>query len=157
MEIIELASGERKSVIITETLKSDLKNLTEERFFFNWRTLEDSPIVYKLQLKEKEGILGVMGLIHFPDEARVEIKLITSSRENIGKKKKYEGIVGCLIGYACQLSLMKYGEMACVSLVPKTEIRRHYMEKYGMEDAGWQLFLDGWRLLNIVKKYVLCM
>ncbi|NLR65694.1 helix-turn-helix transcriptional regulator [Chitinophaga varians] len=73
MEIIELASGERKSVIITETQKSDLKNLTEEKFFFNWRALEGGSIVYQLQLKEKEGILGVMGLIDFPDEARVAV------------------------------------------------------------------------------------
>lgn len=53
MEIIELASGERKSVIITETQKSDLKNLTEEKFFFNWLALEGgSMLQLKFRLEE---------------------------------------------------------------------------------------------------------
>ncbi|WP_113617075.1 N-acetyltransferase [Chitinophaga flava] len=137
-------------------MKDEVKSLPKGRFYFNWKVLEESSTIYKLQLSGEEDILGLVALIHFPEESRIEIKLITSSRENIGKKKKYDGIVGCLIGFACQLSLEKYGEFACVSLVPKTEIRQHYIEKYGMLDAGWQLFLDGGRLLNIVKKYVLC-
>jgi len=80
---------------------------------------------------------------YHPDELRIEIKLLASSKENTGAAKIYEGIAGCLIAFACRESLSKYGDMACVSLVPMTYLKEHYIQKYNMGNAGWQVFLDG--------------
>ena len=77
-----------------------------------------------------------MGLIDRPEEKRIEIKLLASSVENIGKEKIYEGIADCLIAFACRSGVEKYGVDACISLVPKTELIRHYTEKYHMQHAG---------------------
>jgi hypothetical protein len=81
--------------------------------------------------------LGAVGLVDWPEEKRIEIKLLAVSAGNIGKQRSYDGIAGCLIAYACRLAVAKYESEACVSLVPKTELVRHYMEKYYMAHAGW--------------------
>lgn len=60
-----------------------------------------------------------------------------------------------LLAFAGRTALARYGPYACVSLVPKTALKKHYMKKYGMLDAGWQLYLDLDALNNIVAKYTL--
>ena len=93
-------------------------------------------------------------MIDWPAEKRIEIKLLASSVENIGKGRIYEGIAGCLIAFAGRLAVVKYGAEACVSLVPKTELINHYMQKYYMQHAGWQLFLEGKELNELLKEYL---
>jgi hypothetical protein len=83
----------------------------------------------------------------------MQIQLLCASRENIGRNKKYKGIVGCLIAYVARMALKKYFAKACVSLLPKTELRPHYQREYGMLDGGPQLYLDGSRLQAVINKY----
>ena len=155
MKIIELASGAKQSIVISKVEDDEFKILTKKRYSFIWKIEKNQASIYKLQIEEQKDILGVMALVDFPTESRMEIKLLASSKENVGKKKLYEGIAGCLIAFACRESLKRYGQLACVSLIPKTELKSYYMKKYGMIDAGWQLFLDGLLLNNIIKKYSL--
>jgi len=154
MEITVVATGEKKSVTIRPLEDEDFKLLLRKRYFFSWRTLKGKADLYKLYVSEDEDILGVMALFDVPTEKRIEIKLLASSKENVGRQKEHEGIAGCLIAYACREALKKYSDRACVSLVPKTELRANYLTKYGMMDAGWQLFLEGKPLVNIILKYL---
>ena len=117
------------------------------------KQLKEVAKVYKLLIAE-DSILGVMGITDTPEEKRIEIKLLASSVENQGKNKIYEGIAGCLMAYACRIAKIKYGFLACVSLVPKTSLKAHYINKYDMVDAGWQLYLEGEQLDNIIVKYL---
>jgi hypothetical protein len=80
--------------------------------------------------------------------------LICSSRENSGASKQFDRVIGCLIAFAAQNALKKYGYRAAVSLLPKTEIRSHYKRKYGMVDAGKQVFLYDENLKNVIKEYL---
>jgi len=80
--------------------------------------------------------LGVMGLFDVPEEGRIEIKLLVNSKENQGRHKLYDRVAGCLIAYACYLATTKYEDGVCVSLVPKTNLIKHYMQKYRMADGG---------------------
>ena len=153
MKIIEIATRLKKTVIIKEVEEEDFIMLTKKRYSFSWKQLKDKAIVYKLQIAGEDDILGVIGLIDVPEEKRIEIKLLASSFENIGKNKIYEGIIGCLIAYVCKLARIKYGYLACVSLVPKTLLKIHYIKKYKMIDAGWQLYLEGESLNGIIIKY----
>lgn len=50
----------------------------------------------------------------------MEIYLLAVSKESRGKNKRYEGIVGNLIAFACREAIRLYGEIACVSLISKT-------------------------------------
>ena len=47
----------------------------------------------------------------------------------------------------------KYTKEACVSLVPKTNLVKHYMHKYHMVHKGRHLCLEDETLNYILKKY----
>lgn len=153
MQIIEVVSGQRKAVIISVVNEEDFKTLTKKRYSFSWKSFKGKATIYKLGIEGIDDILGVMGLIHVKEEKRIEIKLLASSAENIGKTKVYDGVAGCLIAFACKLAVREYGTEACVSLVPKTELVSHYMKKYYMLNAGWQLYLEGGVLIKLLKEY----
>jgi len=154
MKILETGSETEKKVIIGLAGPDDFKILTKKRFSFVWKTVKKTTTVYKLQIEGSEDILGVMGLIDWPGEKRIEIRLLASSAENIGRSKIYKGIAGCLIAFACRLAVIRYGVEACVSLVPKTELIGHYMRKYYMQYAGRHLYLDGNNLIKIMEEYL---
>jgi len=155
MHIIEVSSGLKIKAVITTIEPKELAMLTQKRYSFTWKSIKQTATIYKLNIENQNDILGVMGLIDFPTEKRVEIKLLASAVENRGKNKKYDRVAGCLIAYACRLAKAKYGDYSCVSLVPKTELIKHYTIKYGMVNGGWQLYLDGERLNNILNDYLL--
>lgn len=153
MEILEKISNEKRQAVITEVKDDEFLLLTKRRYSFAWKTLKGKSAVYKLQVEGDDDILGVLALDDYPAELRLEIKLLAVSVENVGSAKKYEGIAGCLIAFTCRKALEMYAAFACVSLIPKTKLRHHYMEKYGMKQAGRQLFLDGFVLQQLIKKF----
>lgn len=152
LEITHIATSARKEVIIEKVTVDDYKVITKGKFFFNWK-LEKAFEVYKLVLIEKNEIVGLMSLCDIIAESRFEIKLLAVSRENSGREKKYEGITGNLIAFACREALKFYGDHGVVSLLPKTRLKLHYMKKYGMLEAGPQLFLDSPLIQELLKKY----
>jgi hypothetical protein len=125
-----------------------------KQFSFNWKNVKKQYPVYKLTVLDNNDILGLIALVEYLEEERIEIKLLAVSKDNIGKGKQFDGIAGCLIAFACKQALLKFKRFPCVSLIPKTEIKQHYIDKYGMTDAGWHLFLEGMSLFNIVKEYL---
>lgn len=152
MKIIDVKNSTKKKIIIELIDERDYRKLTKSRYWFDWRTEKDY-LVYKLRLEGSSDILGIMSLIHHEEEKRFAINLLAVSKENRGKQKTYENIAGNLISYACREAVRLYALEGCVSLVPKTELKEHYIKKYGMLDAGWQLFLEGRPLLNLLKTY----
>ena len=152
MYIFEVCSGISKKVVISLANTEDLKILNRKRYFFIWKSLKQAA-VYKLHIEGEDDILGVMALVDYPTEKRIEIKLLANSIENKGRNKKYDRIAGCLIAYACRLSVDRYMKEACVSLIPKTELLNHYKQKYCMVYGGWQLYLEGDALFKLIKEY----
>jgi hypothetical protein len=154
MHIIHAERKKKVQVFTSVLSNNDLKALTKQRFYFNWKDkkLQNDSIIYKLFISQKD-ILGVMALIDFPAEQRIEIKLLAVAKENVGKDKIYKGIAGCLIALACKICVQRYGSGACVSLIPKTELKNHYITEYGMQDAGWQIYLEANSLFNIIDKF----
>lgn len=150
-----MKTGKSKAVIISPVNDEDVKILTKKRYFFSWRNEKANAHLYKLCIAGEDDILGVMALVDVPAEYRMEIKLLASARENVGDGKDYEGIAGCLIGFACRESVKRYGNLACVSLKPKTELQEHYRRKYGMIDAGHQLCVEGLSLIKLINKYLI--
>jgi hypothetical protein len=154
MKLLRVGSKIEKRVVIGLAEPDDFKMLTKKRFSFVWKTVKKVATVYKLQIEGEKDILGVMGLVDWQEEKRIEIKLLASSGENIGKNKIYKNIAGCLIAFACRLAVIRYGIEACVSWVPKTELIEHYMQKYYMQYAGRQLYLDGNNLIKLMEEYL---
>ena len=154
MYITELITNERKSVQIKLIEDIDFKQITTKRYTFNWRKLKTECIIYKLNLIDSEDILGLIALVDYPEEERTEIKLLSVSVENKGHKKQYDRITGCLIAFAGKEAIRKFKRYPALSLIPKTELRPHYISKYKMADAGWQLYLEDIALLNIIEEYL---
>jgi hypothetical protein len=152
VQILYLHTNERKDIVIELVTREDYKGITKAKYFFNWAK-EKQNIVFKLRMSDSEEILGLMSLKHFKEEKRLEIVLLASSKENVGKTKQYDGIVGNLIAYACRESIKLHAADGCVSLLPKTKLKKHYIEKYGMIDAGQQIFLEGAALFKLLKEY----
>jgi hypothetical protein len=97
--------------------------------------------------------LGLIALVDVPAEYRIEIKLIAVTKENKGRLKKYDGIAGCLLTYAAREAINKYERLACISLTPKTELRQHYIKKYGMKTAGQQVYAENESLWELIETY----
>jgi len=155
MKITEKSSGISKDVLIQLVEKEDLVQLTMGQFSFDWKKEIKNEEVYKLTLITEHDILGLICLQHHPAEERIEMKLLEVSRQNMGKNGIHEGIAGCMIAFAGRAALAKYGQFACISLVPKTTLKKHYIRKYGMIDGGWQLYLELDALNKIVAKYTI--
>jgi hypothetical protein len=154
MVIVEVATSRKLSASIFPIETKDFKQITKKRYFFDWKKERGVSDLFKLTLQAKSEILGLLALIDFPGEFRMQIHLLSVSCENLGKTKKYEGIVGCLMAFAGRMAVNKYFDQACISLIPKTELRGHHKSKYGMQDGGPQLFLEGGRLQTIIKRYL---
>ena len=150
--ITHIQSSSEIEVAIGHVKEEDHKKITKSKFFFNWKTEKENE-VYKLMIAGTDEMLGLMSHINFPEEQRLQINLLTVAKENRGKDKIYDGIAGNLIAYACREGNRLYAEEACVSLQPKTELKKHYMEFYGMHDAGMQVFLEGPNLFRLLEKY----
>lgn len=152
MYVIEQRRSLRHPVTVKRLDDNDYKGLTKRLFYFDWKT-EKSNDVYKLILQDE--ILGLMPCLHHRNEERIEIVLLAVSKENRGRNKKYDRIAGNLIAFACKEVMKHHGIDGCVSLVPKTQLKQHYSECYGMIDAGRQLFLEGPSLLKLLNEYEL--
>jgi len=83
MKIVEVRTGKKWPVIVRKVENKDFRLLTVKRFSFSWRRLRNQVKIDKLERRDHEGILGVLGLVDWPEEKRIEIKLLASSIENI--------------------------------------------------------------------------
>jgi hypothetical protein len=154
MEIVHTKTGVIETVEIREAQPEDIRKLTKVTFAFNWLKESKTAKIFVLNIQGQHDILGAVSFNTVPQEFRIEINVLASSIENVGKTKMYAGIAGCLLAYICRLSVLLFGENACVSLVPKTKLREHYITEYGMIDAGWQMYVEGASLMNLMNKYL---
>lgn len=152
MHIIESSSGKNLQIEIMPVEDVDYKALRKDRYFFYWK-IEKEYEVYKLQITGTNEILGLISLERIPEEWRVHIRLLTVSKENVGHNKKYDKIAGNLIAYAAKIAVREYAELACVSLKPKSQIARHYIDKYGMNLTGITLSLELPEILDVINLY----
>jgi hypothetical protein len=91
MEITEVSGQKAVPVIVQRVESSDFKGITKKQFFFRWDQLKGEADIYKLTFEDSPVILGLIALIDVPSEYRIEIKLLTVSKENRGSGKQYEG------------------------------------------------------------------
>lgn len=152
MDIIEISSGKSFQVEVMPVESTDFKTLAKQRYFFNWKE-EKSNEVYKLIINGSQDILGLISIERIPDEWRVHIRLLTVSKENVGRTKKYDKIAGNLITHVAKIAISEYGEMACISLKPKSKIRQYYIDKYKMNLTGMTLSLEVPEILNLINQY----
>lgn len=152
MVVLEVEKGRLRQVVIEPVTGSDFKQITKRRYFFDWK-VEQLQDVFKLRIVGEEDILGLISFETMPMEWRIHVRLLTVSIENKGKDKQYEHIVGNLLTFVSKLAIREYGELACVSLIPKSKIASHYIEKYDMRVTGMTLSLELKEILNLITIY----
>lgn len=131
-----LVTGEVSEAVIEPVNDKDFTIIKKSKKSFNkfdWNKHQKQE-VFKIRLKSDETILGLICLIDHTDKATnaIEIDLLELSSENVGLKKKFDNIAGCLIAFACTESF-KRGHDGFVFLKPKTNLRKHYNSKYGFQ------------------------
>lgn len=139
--------------VIELVLQEDfLKIEKSDQFQFDWNK-EKKNLVLNIRRKNEEEILGLIALIDFPRELRIEIHLLEVSKDNRGKDKTIDRLAGCLIAYACDLAFQK-NYNGFVSLVSKTEIIQLYKEKYGFREMGNHLFTQLHNSNSLINQYL---
>ncbi len=152
MNIVKISTGESFQIEVVPVVSTDYKLLVKHRYFFNWNE-EKGNEVYKLILKGSNDIHGLVSIERIPDEWRVHIRLLTVSKENMGSKKGYDKIAGNLLTHVAKIAVAEYGELACISLRPKSKIKQHYIDKYFMKLTGNTLSLEVPEILNLINQY----
>lgn len=152
MIVTEVSTGKTFQVEIIPVESGDYSRITKSRYFFNWKEELDHE-VYKLQIIGSNDILGLVSIEVIPEEWRVHIRLLTVSKENKGKEKRFENIIGDLLTFIGKMAIREFAHLACVSLRPKTNIAQHYIDKYDMNKTGITLSLEVEQILNLVSKY----
>lgn len=152
MKVTHLKSNSEIEVIVEAVNEVDYNFITEEEYFFDWKK-ERRNEVFKLKFPDQNEILGLVSIKYYLTESRIEIVLIAVSCQNKGRNKVYEGIGGNLIAFVCRKAVELFGANAVVSLLAKTQLKKYYIEKYGMEDAGRQVFLFEDSLKKILNTY----
>jgi hypothetical protein len=154
MYLIEVCNSKKHPVSIGSLTEEELNGLNKKIFFFNWKK-ERKYNLFKLCIAGQEDILGLLSVEFYDAEYRVHVRLLAASKENVGNKKLFQRIAGCLFAYTAMLAIKKYGENAAISLRPKTELGQYYMDEYGFEQAGISLFMEGKTLQQLFKKYMM--
>lgn len=152
MTIIDTSTGEKHSVDILPVEIDEFKTLRKERYFFDWK-IEKNHEVFKLLIKGSSDILGLVSIERIPQAWRIHIRFLTVSKENKGDEKKYDKIAGNLIAFAAKIAIREFGELACVSLRPKSQIAQHYIEKYNMNITGMTLSIEVPEIIDLINLY----
>ncbi len=152
MTITEVSTGKVYPIEVLPVESSDYKTLSKARYFFDWKD-ERNEEVYKLVMKGQKNILGLVSIERITSEWRIHIRLLTVSKENLGAGKVFENIAGNLIAHVAKIAVVEFGELACVSLRPKSSIAQHYINKFNMRVTGMTLSLEVPEILNLINQY----
>lgn len=153
MNLIDRKSGNKLDGIIEQINSDDLKNIrTNDNFNFNW-DLESKHLVFKIRLIENKEILGLISLIDLPNEFRIHINLIESSKIYRGRNKDILNIAACLIAFSCKLAF-KLGYDGFVSLLPKTQLLEYYSKNFGFIQIGTQMAVFDHMAESLIQKFI---
>lgn len=152
MVVVEVLTGKTHPVEILPVENTDYPSLSKTRYAFDWKK-EKKEEVYKLVMKGDIDILGLISIERIPTEWRIHIRLLMVSKENKGKDKKIEHIAGNLIAHVAKIAVADFGELACISLRPKSTIVNHYIHKYNMMRTGMTLSLVVPEIINLINQY----
>jgi len=131
--IEDAVTGNSHDTKVQPLVSADLKTILKKNGWrFNWKTEFKSSErqLYKLTLKDDRHIQGLLSLQ--PAENYVEMHLIETAPHNYGHSKKYVGVPGNLVAFACKMSY-DLGFEGFVGFTAKTQLIRHYIDTLGAE------------------------
>jgi hypothetical protein len=131
--IEDAETGKTYDTEVIPVTKDDLKLVLKKNGWrFNWKKeyKEQDRQLYKLVAKGDKTIQGLISLQ--PVENYIEMHLIEVAPHNYGKSKKFLGVAGNLVAFACKMSFDS-GFEGFVGFTAKTQLIQHYIDTLGAE------------------------
>jgi hypothetical protein len=157
--LVELATGDIKQTTFSVAAKSEVQNLRDSGWLFDWTSEELSKsIIYKLQLKDDNVIQGLVAVESYT--GAIYVRLAESAPHNQPHNKKYDGVGGHLFAIAIKLSLaMGFGGFIFFE-AKNQKLADHYTEKFGANHLkiryhDFRMEIDGQAAQNIIDNYTL--
>ncbi len=120
-------TGETLETTVSELSADELKTL--ENWQFNW--LKESRYFPIFKLTTVVDPTVIQGLMSIEDrQGFIYMSLLENAPFNIGKDKKYVGVAGNLVAFACKRSFER-GDEGFVTFVSKSQLVKHYQETLG--------------------------
>ncbi len=128
--IEEVATKKSHDTEILSVIKEDLKEVTRKNGWgFPWKSFFKLPerSLYKLTIAGDPAriIHGLISVETMRTEQYIELHHIENAPHNYGKRKKYAGVAGNLVAFACKLSF-ELGFEGFVAFRAKTALIEHY-------------------------------
>lgn len=148
------SSGISFETEVLELKPADIPRLKKVVWLFDWEkeAREIGSKVYKLVVLTTPNI--VQGLIILQDRHdHIFMSLIESSKTNRGTKKRYLGVPGNLVAFACKLSF-ELNYQGYVSFESKTQLIPHYQKTLNAHILfGNMMAIDTRAATKLVKQY----
>ncbi len=132
----------------------DLRGILKKNGWrFNWEMEMTFPgrQLYKLLIKDDTRIQGLISLQAV--ENYIEMHLIETAPHNFGHLKKYAGVAGNLVAFACKTSFEASFE-GFVAFTAKTQLIQHYIDTLGAQLIFKnRMSLSGNSAKNLVNSY----
>ena len=135
--IEDSSTGEVYKTLVLPVTKADLKEVAKKNgWLFDWGFELSQPERQVYKILTQNMLKTIQGLISLEKQkGYVFMHLIESAPFNIGKNKRYLGVVFNLVAYACKLS-KEYGFDGVLSFDAKTALIPHYEKTLGAVRLG---------------------
>lgn len=134
----------------------DLVPRKKDGWNFNWlKAFRDHPkSIYAIIEKRSQKVHGVIQLIN--DEGMLIMELIELAPFNIGYKKEYNNIAGCLIAFGCRESLkLDSAYHGYLTFVSKSKLVDYYKSKYyATQTLGTRMYIDPISGQKLIRTYL---
>jgi hypothetical protein len=133
--IEEIATGKSFETEVIPILADEIKTvLKKDGWFFNWiiEFKEPGHQLYKLILQGDNLIQGLISIEPKPNDFYVELHLIEIAPYNFSKEKKFYGVAGNMVAFACKMSF-DLGFDGFVAFTAKTSLVDHYVKILGAQ------------------------
>lgn len=151
--VVEVATGRKYVTEIHRIELAEIMTLSEEGWRFDWVRQLAVGEVYGLKVP-KAG-RAIHGLMSFSREAGfIQLHLLESHPENVGRSKKYKGVAGNLVAYAARLAF-QLGFQGHVAFEAKTELISHYEQTLGARriQGSQRMYLNRTASTKLVAQY----
>lgn len=131
--IEEAATGKSfETDVVLIAVDEIMKVHKKDGWFFNWKKEFNEPgrQLYKLVIAGDKNIQGLISLEPVAGQLYIEMHLIENAPHNYGTNKRFAGVAGNLVAFACKMSF-DMGFEGFVAFTAKTDLIDHYAATLG--------------------------
>ncbi|TDX01291.1 hypothetical protein [Dinghuibacter silviterrae] len=131
----EARTGKSFETRLRFVIKEEInKTRKKDGWLFNWKTeyLVPGHQVYKLTIENDDEIQGLISIEPIKNQQYIEMHLIEVAPSNFGSGKRFSGVAGNLVAFACKTSF-DMGFDGFVAFTAKTKLINHYIQTLGAQ------------------------